>query len=124
MKSIIFAILIAFSCSTRLSIIENKQKPNLNLDRFITCFKKASPSSKNNIELIQLINKKDYSNTSKKINDLLKTGNQLVKSCIQYIDNNTKRNKREREQMNGINDCPDYDIKDYHRPDGLIPDEC
>ena len=85
MRTIIIALLIAFACSTKLSVVEEEQQLMFNPQGLVQCLKEAAPYSKDVIEIINLVKAKDYINAFAKAITLIEAGSQVVKKCIQYI---------------------------------------
>ena len=85
MRTIIIALLIAFACSTKLSVVEEEQQLMFNPQGLVQCLKEAAPYSKDVIEIINLVKAKDYINAFAKAIALIEAGSQVVKKCIQYI---------------------------------------
>ena len=85
MRTIIIALLIAFACSTKLSVVEEEQQLMFNPQGLVQCLKEAAPYSKDVIEIINLVKAKDYINAFAKAIALIDAGSQVVTTCIQYI---------------------------------------
>lgn len=83
MKTIIFAILIAFSSSAELNTVEEEQLM-WNPDGLLKCLQEAAPYSKDIIEIIELIKKRDFIKAVAKAMELIDSGSQLIKRCIEY----------------------------------------
>ena len=85
MKTLIIALLITFACSTKLSTVEEEQQLMRNADGLVKCLKETSPYAQEVIEIIDLIRRRDYGAALAKAMNLINSGNQLIKRCIQFI---------------------------------------
>ena len=85
MRTIIIALLIAFACSTKLSVVEEEQQLMFNPQGLVQCLKEAAPYSKDVIEIIKLVKAKDFETAISKAIELISDGSQLDIKCIEYI---------------------------------------
>lgn len=83
MKTPTNALLIAFVCSTELTVEEDTQL-TFNPDGLLKCLLEAA-YAKEVAEIINMIRNRDYGGALNKALALINSGSQLIKRCIQYI---------------------------------------